>query len=217
MPVVQFQRDPHQYRVDGAVVPSITQILDAAGLAPDYARIPPAILLNARLRGEHVDACCDLFDDDDLDWSTVHPEAVPYVRAWGRFRERERYTPIMSQPRLFHPELGYAGSGDSYGLIDKAPTLAERKCTAKIAETYALQTAAQAMPGIGLAVDETGGELLTLTVARRLVVQLRNDGEYRLYDCEVEAKRAGRDDFECFRAAVSLARWKATTNGSGKR
>lgn len=218
MPVVTFEPDGHRYRVDGREVRSATQTLDLAGLVPDYSRIPAATLAYARERGEHVDLCCDLFDDGDLDWETVHPEALPYVRAWQQFRVREGYVPIVSQGIVYHPELDYAGTADSYGLCgrEKAPTIVERKCTAKIATTYALQTAAYAMPGIGLATDESPGELLTLTVARRLVVQLRNDADYRLYDCEVEARKAGRCDFAAFRAAVELARWHGT-NGNGRR
>jgi hypothetical protein len=217
VPVVTFDALLHEYRVDGRRVSHITGILDAAGMVPDYSRIPPATLAYARDRGAHVDVCCDLLDDGDLDWTSVHPECLPYVQAWQKFKDRERFVPIVSQGVLYHQELDYAGTPDVYGLIDKVATIVERKCTAKLSETYSLQTAAQAMPGIGLAVDETEGELLPLTVARRLVVQLRKDGTFAVYDCEQEAKKAGRDDFSAFRAAVEIAKWKGCTNGNGTR
>lgn len=217
MPVVRFEPRDHSYFVDERRVPSVTQILDAAGLCPDYSRIPPAVLAHARERGAHVDLCCDLHDAGDLDWDSVHPEALPYVRAWQRFRDRERFVPVHSQGVVYHPELDYAGSFDGFGLIGNAGTLVDRKCTSKLSDTYALQLALYGMPGIGLACDETPGELMPLTVARRLVVQLRNDADYRLYDCDVEAKRAGRDDYAAARGAVAVAKWRGLTNGNGKR
>ena len=218
MPVIQFDRERHEYRADGRLVPSVTRVLEQAGLVPDYARIPPAVLTHARDRGIYVDGCCDLFDADALDWPSVHPEAEPYVRAWQRFREREAFTPVVSQAVVYHAELDYAGTADVYGLDRaKAPTIVDRKCTSKLSDTYSLQLAAYSLPGIGYAADESDGELIGLTVARRLVVQLRNDGTFALYDCDVEMKRAGRDDFGAWKAAVAIARWKATTNGHGTR
>ncbi|HKF98926.1 MAG TPA: hypothetical protein VKB20_11750, partial [Steroidobacteraceae bacterium] len=74
--VLTFEQDGHVYRVDGVRVPSVTELLEAAGVTPDYRKVHPAVLQHARLRGIHVDACCDLDDSEDLDWSSVHPEAV---------------------------------------------------------------------------------------------------------------------------------------------
>src|SRR5262249_3605917 len=77
--VLEFSPATHEYRVDGALVPSVTQLLDDAGLTPDYSVVPPNVLQHARERGIHIDLACDLLDADDLDWRSVHPEAFPYV------------------------------------------------------------------------------------------------------------------------------------------
>lgn len=207
MPVIDFDAATHTYRVDGRIVPSVTQILTRAGLVADYAGISPAVLAYARDRGSHVDACCDLLDADDLDWDSVHPECGGYVRAWQAFRERERFTPSWTQAIVYHDELEYAGMFDAYGKCGNALTLVERKCTSKIAETYAVQTAAYSMPGIGLVVD--GSALLRFTVDRRLVVQLKPDGTYKMQEHTCEA------DFEAFKAACVIAKWRGA-NGNGK-
>ena len=203
---IAFHADSHTYTVDGRVVPSVTQILAKAGLVADYAGISPAVLAYARDRGSHVDACCDLFDAGDLDFSSVHPDCERYVEAWAAFRDLERFTPIHTQGIVYHPELDYCGTFDGYGMIGSTPTLVERKCTAKLSPTYGLQLAGYSMPGIGLAVDGAT-ELLPLIVSRRLVVQLKPDGTYRL------AEYTNPLDFEAFRAAVIVAKWR---NGNGK-
>lgn len=209
MPVVSFDAASHRYAVDGRPVLYVSKILELAGLGVDYSAIPPAVLQHARDRGSHVDQCCDLFDEGDLDWASVHPEAVPYVRAWARFRERERFVSMVRQGVVYHPELDYAGMPDDFGTIGSTAVLVERKATAKLSDTYALQAALYGMPGI-----EWDG--LPFRVERRLIVQVRKDGDYRLLDCDAEARRVGRDDFAAARAAVAVARWRLATNGAAR-
>ena len=55
--VLAFEPVSHTYRVDGAPVPSVTQLLEDAGLTPDYSLVPQPVLQHARERGIHVDAC----------------------------------------------------------------------------------------------------------------------------------------------------------------
>ncbi len=173
--VLAFDPAGHVYRVDGAPVPSVTQLLDDAGLTPDYSVVPPTVLQHARDRGLHIDACCDLLDADDLDWRSVHPEALPYVEAWMAFREYEGFTPVAAQVPLYHPTYGYAGTADAVGLLPgNRPVIVERKSTAKMAATYALQTAGYAQDGMWYA-PPGGGVLAPVpwVVPGRLGVQLR--------------------------------------------
>src|SRR5262249_27764492 len=136
--ILTFDPEAHVYRVDGAPVPSVTELLEAAGISPDYSKVHPAGLRHARLRGIHVHLCCDLDDADDLDWSSVHPEAVGYVQAWRAFKADYGYHPLASQVILYHPTYGYAGTTDSVGDLDGYVTIVERKATAKMAASYAL-------------------------------------------------------------------------------
>jgi hypothetical protein len=197
VPVVTFVEEDHSYWMDGRRVPSVTQILELAALTVDYSTIPAATLAHARERGSHVDLCCDLYDQDDLDWTTVHPECVPYVKAWAAFRERERFTPTLWQHRVYHERLEYAGTIDAYG----DGVLVERKCTSKLSPSYAIQTALYAM---------------AMDFPDRWIVQLKKDGSYVLVDGEAEANRIGRCDYEAAAGAVAVARWKLQTNGRGK-
>lgn len=200
---LDFEPQTHTYRVDGLVVPSVTQLLDDAGLTPDYSVISPTVLAHARHRGIHVDACCDLLDQDELDWSSVHPEALPYVEAWARFCADTDYLPACSQVPLYHPEYGYAGTADSIGTLGGQWAVVERKATQKMAATYALQTAGYAQPGLWVA-PPGGGPLAPAAwpAPARLGVQLRRDGSYLVVPYE------DAEDLGAFLGVVALYRWR---------
>jgi len=202
--VLAFNPTTHEYRVDGVLMPSVTQLLDDAGLTPDYSVVPAPVLEHARKRGIHIDACCDLLDVDDLDWRSVHPEALPYVEAWLRFREYEGFTPIASQVPLFHPVYGYAGTSDCVGLLPgNRPVVVERKATAKMAATYALQTAGYALDGMYCA-PAGGGALAPVPWGppARLGVHLKRNGSYELVPYD------DPEDLSAFLGVVALGRWR---------
>ena len=203
--MLAFDAAEHEYRVDGQRVPSVTQLLDDAGLTPDYSLVPVPVLEHARARGIHIDACCDLLDADDLDWRSVHPEALPYVEAWMAFRDYEGFTPLGSQVPLYHPIYGYAGTADSVGLLPGGhPVVVERKATAKMAATYALQTAGYALEGMWHA-PPGGGVLAPVPwgPVARLGVHLKRDGSYQLVPYD------DPEDLAAFLGVVALGRWRA--------
>lgn len=202
--VLAFEPADHSYWVDGVLRPSVTQLLEDAGLTPDYSLVPAATLQHARERGIHIDACCDLVDADDLDWRSVHPEAVPYVEAWMAFREYEGFTPLASQVMLYHPTYGYAGTTDVVGVLPGArPAIVERKATAKMAATYALQTAGYAQEGMWYA-PPGGGVLAPVPWERpvRLGVHLKRDGRYALVPYD------DPEDLAAFLGVIALGRWR---------
>ena len=202
--VLTFDPIAHAYQVDGEPVPSVTQLLEDAGMTPDYSAIPRPVLEHARERGIHVDLCCDLLDADDLDWRSVHPEALPYVDAWMAFREHEGFTPVASQVPLYHPTYGYCGTTDVVGTLPGArPAVVERKTTAKMSPTYALQTAGYGLDGLWYA-PPGGGVLAPVPWTRpvRLGVQLRRDGSYLLVPYD------DPEDLAAFLGVVALGRWR---------
>jgi hypothetical protein len=202
--ILTFEPEGHVYRVDGARVPSVTELLEAAGVSPDYRKVHPAVLRHARLRGIHVDACCDLDDADDLDWSSVHPDAVGYLQAWQCFKADYGFEPVLQQPLLYHPTYGYAGTPDSIGTLDGSVVVVERKATAKMAASYALQTAGYGCDGIHIA-PRGGGRLEPVPwggPVMRLGVHLMPGGRYDLVPYE------DPDDEAAWLGVVALARWR---------
>jgi hypothetical protein len=210
-PQLEFIPEGHVYRVDGMIVPSVTQLLDDAGLTVDYAAIPAATLRHARLRGIHVDACCDLLDEDALDWASVHPEALPYVEAWQRFCADTDYRPAAGQVPLYHPAYQYAGTADSIGTLNGSWVVVERKATTKMAATYGLQTAGYAQPGLWAA-PPGGGPLTPVAwgTPARLGVQLKRDGTY------VVVPYDDAEDLAAFLGVVALYRWRGLRRDAGR-
>jgi hypothetical protein len=201
--ILQFDPDAHVYRVDGIAVPSVTELLEAAGISPDYSKVDRHVLQHARRRGLHVDLCCDLDDANDLDWSSVDPECVGYVNAWRCFKADYQYVPVASQVIVYHPDLKYAGTTDSVGELDGNVTVVERKATARMAASYALQTAGYAADGLYTA-PPGGGRLEPVTWGQpqRLGVHLQRSGKYDLVPYDDPA------DLSAWLGVVALARWR---------
>jgi hypothetical protein len=201
--ILEFSPETHTYVVDGMMVPSVTQLLDDAGLTPDYTAVPYRVREHARQRGLHVDSACDLLDQDDLDWSSVHPECVPYVEAWSRFCADEGYEPVAGQIPVYHP-LGYAGTADSLGRLNGQWVVVERKATARMSPLYGLQLAGYSQAPY--AAPTGGGPLRPVPwgTPARLGVQLKRDGQYTLviYDDDAE-------DMSAFLGIVALYRWRS--------
>jgi hypothetical protein len=200
--VLDFDPTTHIYRVDGIQMPSVTQLLDDAGLTPDYSVVAPRVREHARQRGIHVDAACDLLDQEDLDWASVHPECVGYVEGWARFCADEGYEPVCGQVPLYHP-LGYAGTADSIGTLNGQWVVVERKATARMSPLYGLQTAGYSQAPY--AAPTGGGPLRPVPwgTPARLGVQLKRDGSYTVVLYE------DSEDLAAFLGVVALFRWRA--------
>lgn len=116
--LLMFDPVPHVYRVaaTGQRVPSVTEILRSTGMSTDFEA------LRYGSRGEAIDAKRELgqivhtdahaYDDDDLDWSTLHPDVEPYIAAWATFRHNQRLAPVTRERMVYDPTLGYCGTLD---------------------------------------------------------------------------------------------------------
>jgi len=120
---LSFDAAVHEYRLaDGRLVPSVTQILSAVGVAVDFeglrsmsAKLAEDIEVKRHIgTAVHMDA--HAFDDDDLEWSTVDPRVAPFVLAWATFRENSGLVPLTRERRVFHPDHFYCGTLDGVFL-----------------------------------------------------------------------------------------------------
>lgn len=116
---LSFQAEPHTYFLPGGLrVPSVTQILEAVGVSVDFEDIATRSTWIAsriefkRRLGTAVHADCHAYDDDDLEFSLVHPDVLPFVRAWGVCRDNLRLHPVARERRVFHRGCFYCGTLD---------------------------------------------------------------------------------------------------------
>jgi hypothetical protein len=119
---LDFDAATHQYRVAGALVPSVTTILRATGVSVDFEAVAAssramadAIALKREI-GTALHADAHAFDDNDLDLGTVDSRVLPYLDAWMTFRANTRLTPLTRERRVYHPQLRYAGTLDGIFL-----------------------------------------------------------------------------------------------------
>lgn len=115
---IAFNPELHEYRVAGAVLPSVTQILGDTGVSVDFDELAGMshrlglAISDKRDLGHALHADAHAYDDGDLVWSTVDPRVRPYLDAWVTFRRDTGLVPLTRERRLFHPTLRYCGTLD---------------------------------------------------------------------------------------------------------
>jgi hypothetical protein len=189
MSALTFDEAQHEYRFDGRVIPSVTQILSPL---VDYSMVPPATLERARQLGTAVHRMTELHDNDDLDEDSLSDELRPYLVGWKKFRQEANFEPITVEHRMFHRGLGYAGTSDRAGVVKG------RLAVLDIKKMLTLT------PAIGpqLAAYQEQHKSEGLAVLDRYALGLRPDGTYRLQKYEDPL------DWQCFLAHLTIQNWK---------
>ncbi len=117
----------HEYRWNGTVALSVTQILEKVGII-DYQHLPNSIRTIALERGSAVHAACHYADEGDLVEDRLG-ELLPYVNAWRRFRSDTQFVPDLIEHRAFNESYGFAGTLDRRGASPnwKLPVIIDLK------------------------------------------------------------------------------------------
>lgn len=183
-PVFTFDANAHAYYLDGVEIPHVTGILHTAGLTREYGGFH-----EAQWRGLHVHNACELYDLNDLDWNSVYPEWLGYVKAWARFRDDTGFQPTLIEFQAHHPAFRYAGTLDRRGILDGRPVQLDLK-TGTEEDWHRYQTA-----GYKLLRDDFKDD-------RRGAIYLSVDGTYRLVWHDDDA------DFRVFLAALTITHTK---------
>jgi hypothetical protein len=122
-PGCSFNADRHEYRIDGEVRPSVTQVLSAEGFV-DFSAVPPEILAAAQARGTYVHAALHYWLEDDYDLDACDPRFRGYVDSALEYIARLRKTPLRDPAtgaalavewRFWHRRRMFAGTIDWLG------------------------------------------------------------------------------------------------------
>lgn len=143
-----FNEEKHEYRWDGVVVPSVSEILRETGQAKDWKDIPPYY----RDRGIAVHSAIHLYLQGTLDEASVDEAIRPYLeqfKAWDK--EQPLYTPISEQP-YYSQRLRYAGTID---LVCNG-VLYDLKCSKKLDKASTWQYQVQGSAYKTLLLDNIG-------------------------------------------------------------
>lgn len=189
-----FNPQIHRYTLNGLVIPSVTQILELAGIGPDLNSIPAVILENKRQIGEFVHEACEYVDmgsDEQLGWNL----ADGYVSAYRLFKAEIGFDVTEAELQVYSKRLRYAGTIDRIGTMKDKEILLDIKTTAILDMGYiGPQTAAYEE-----AYREMTGKKKSLP---RYGLQLKPDGTYKLVQCK------DKEDFQAFLAALNIYRWR---------
>lgn len=166
--MLSFDAAKHEYRWDGQVVPSVTQIVDRLN---DLSFIKPEHLEAARERGTDVHLACLLDDLGDLAEETVTEEVAGYLAGWRKFRSECKPVWIEMEHMEYHPLYRYAGTWDRVGMVFGTLTLADLK-TGPFSPAIGVQLAGYELVWNQLHPDNQ--------IKRRMSIHLTRDGNYRI-------------------------------------
>jgi len=186
-----FDPIKHEYRKDGVVVPSVTQILSAEGFV-DSRWFDEW----SRGRGSMVHKAIEFYNEGDLDEDTLDPVLVPYVEAWKEFKELTRCKIVLAEQMVCSEIYGYAGTLDIFGAIDDQEIIIDLKSGA-VSKATGLQLAAYALT------------LPNYHRIKRYGLRLQQNGRPSIKPF------TDRNDYKVWQAAVAVHHWK-TNNLKGR-
>jgi hypothetical protein len=193
---LQFFAPEHRYELDGQRLPSVTQILQSAGLI-DYSMVPRDLLEKAKARGTRVHLACAYLDEGDLDPRSVSEEDAGYVAAYERFKRETSFEPRLIEHRVYHRSLRYAGTLDRTGTIGQQLFLIDIKTGDPQPSAF-----------VQLAAYHACCLFEDFVFCRRRVLHLRADGTYALIAPKDDCTSVPAGEMNVFRAALVVHQWK---------
>lgn len=110
---LEFDELNHTFTANGQTLPSVTQVLRANRMTPEfYTRIDPWYLE----RGKLIHLATEFYDKGTLDEDELDSTLLPYLNAYKQFRADYRGQITGIEKKMWHPQLGYAG------IIDRTIT-----------------------------------------------------------------------------------------------
>ena len=194
--VLTFDAERHEYRVDGVLLPSVTQVLKPL---QDFSMIAPAVLEHARQRGIAVHIAVQLDICNDLVEESVAPELAGYLQAWRAFRHDSGiHEADFGDPEkpLYHPLYGFAGTPDVPFFFKKRWAVLDVKTADALSPVWGLQTAAY------LELINANTPKGHHKVVDRYSLRLRENGTYRL------EQHTDKNDWQVFLSCLTIHQWK---------
>lgn len=206
MSAFTFDEAAHEYRLDGARLPSVTQIMKAAALGPDFSMVPPSVLETKRAFGTAVHLACELDDLGELDDDSTDPGVMGCVMAWRSFKSATSAQIVLNEQRLYHPALRFAGTVDRAAFLNLAwrgasntgaPWVLDLKTIVDPHASYGVQLA-----GYLLLLNSQPGEGVMPASTQRATVHLDASGSYRFHQYQ------DPNDEATFMACLAIHRFK---------
>jgi hypothetical protein len=171
------------------LVPSVTQVIERAGLIEDTTWFTP----ESRERGRAVHKMLMYSEREGLDESSVDPRLAGYLAAYRKFVSETDLGPCdLLETPLADPVRGFAGTPDAVRAFRGVGTLFDIK-TGTPGPWWAIQTSAY---------ESLVRQHLGCGPLQRFCLQLCRDGTFRLH------QHRDRNDLKIFYAALTVVQWR---------
>ena len=199
-----FDAEKHIYTLNGEAIPSVTQLLQEFALY-DLSMIPRDRLKYKQGLGTAVHLACEYLDDCCLDESTLHPDIVPYVEAYKKFREVTGFEPRHSELRMCSKKWRFAGTLDKQGPFvwkgKELESIIDLKCVWEMYPSTGPQT-----EGYKILFEETE----KIKIKGRFALQLKPSGNYDIHPF------IDPQDNTTFLSCLHLHYWRKKHNQKGE-
>ncbi len=185
--MLAFDQGTHTYRLDGKVVPSVTQVLECLH---DWSRVPRDLLEAKRQLGTAVHIACELDDANDLVEESVHESVRGYLEGYRKFKREMRPEVLAVETKVANHAMHYAGTLDRVLGVDGIKWLVDLKSCTQVHAPVGPQTAAY-LAALG-----------DPSITRRAALQLKPDGTYKFHPLNDPS------DIAVFMACLTVHRFK---------
>ncbi|MFA4871288.1 MAG: hypothetical protein WC623_24025 [Pedobacter sp.] len=188
--MIKFDEEKHEYKSNGVIVPSVTQVIQSAGLV-NFDFVDPELLAQKADIGRKVHKACQMYDEGTLDEEMLHPLLAGYLEGWKRFRTKFNYVPQEHEGQLYSPVLNVAGTFDSLSITEGKLVDIKTGCKSK---AHRVQ-----IEGYAYLIAETR----SIKAKEKMVVYLTNKGGYK-----VDKWKVDQGSLIVFLACVTLSNFK---------
>lgn len=191
---VVYDEELHRYSIGDRTLPSVTQALNQIS---ELDGIPKHLLERAAHFGRHVHLACHLFNIGTLDEDSVSAPLIPYLDGWKRFLSDTGAEVVVSEYRVHHPKLHYAGTLDAAVRVKawgRVPRILDLKSSDTVPRSTGPQTA-----GYREAYNQHEQEKLSKI---RHCVHLTGKGRYKLHTYDDPR------DWNIFLSCLNLHDWR---------
>lgn len=168
-PELTFDEPAHIYRLNGAIIPSVTTIMKPLSNA-HYGGIDEAVLDRAADRGTAVHNAIENYVRYGI--SDIEPELSGYLKALRAWMEDYEVNPFAAETKIYHKLLRYAGTADLGCEERSVSALVDFKTTSSIIPM---------LVGVQLEAYNRAEESHGIHYENTVAIQLRRDGTYRRY------------------------------------
>lgn len=172
-------------------IPSVTEIIAAAGMMPEYKSDDPQYYMD---RGSAIHKAVELYEAGTLNYATVAPEIEGYMESWLKFRADVLWVTAGQEKTMKHSIYGFKGKPDNWGMMTAKSglTLIDVKTGTEDPWHYTQLSAYKEL------LRDNG-----VFVIDAIPLYLKADGKYSL-----GKRKATREDLGDFLSALRIHQWK---------